>query len=295
MADNTTTQAPPTKGVGFNLNETRGIRELLCPTENTSSWVNEKKIRRLFLQASAQQWFAPNQIDFSAPMTYNEEQRVAWARLMTVFYTLEKMGLNVISNMMGKAVHRLRSEETAYYLSVQLNDEARHVFAIEAYLQKLGMPPKYDRNFHILGQAASMGFYRVENWLFSTLFSESFASAFLRHSKTSQIDTMGADMCKYLAIDESRHLHFLHIVLPDILEKMSLVGKTYVRASQFFIMKLSMLMAHRLDKHAKAVGLDREAVIADVFENVQRSYEGFGVTRRFLRFPKITPTVYSHG
>jgi hypothetical protein len=199
------------------------------------------------------------------------------------------MGLNVIANMMPKAVRKLKSEEVAYYLSAQCYDESRHVFVIENYLKKLGAPPKYDWTYHVLGQAASLGFYRVENWLFSTLFSENFASCFLRRAKAARIDPLGAEMCRNLMIDESRHLHFLHIVLPDILDRLSLLGRTYVKAAQFFIMKFSEKAASSLDVDGKVVGMDRRALLEEVFENVERAYEGFGVTREFLHFPKIRP------
>jgi hypothetical protein len=264
------------------------LQDLLKPLEREGSWVNDTKIRRLYLQASSQQWFAPQKIDFAAPISLDEESRKIWIRFMTIFYTLEKMGLNVITYMMPKAVNRLKSEEAANYLSVQCYDESRHVFSIQNYLRKLGAPPKYDWQLHVLGQAASLGFYRVENWLFSTLFSENFASAFLRHTKNSNIDKTGAEMCRILQIDESRHLHFLHIVLPDIMDRLSLLGKTYVKLSQSFIMGFTERVSRSLDNDAKLIGLDRRALLEDVFENVEKAYAGFGVSRSFLRFPKIT-------
>lgn len=258
--------------------------------ENAKSHVNDKKIRRLYLQASMQQWFAPKRINFDTQINLSDEERRVWVRLMHVFYTLEKMGLNVIANMMPKATHKLKSEEATYYLSAQCFDESRHVFAAENYLKKLGSPPTYHWKYHVLGQLASLGAYRVENWLFSTLFSENFASAFLRRAKAANIDPMGAEMCRNLLLDESRHLHFLHIVLPDILDRLSLFGRSYIKTSQFFIMKLTERWATTLEEDVEIVGLDRRALMEEVFENVERAYESFGVTRDYLYFPKITPS-----
>lgn len=273
--------------IGFTLKDTPGIEMLLQPVSRENPLVNDTKIRRLYLQASSQQWFAPQKINFSIDPEHDAEARRVWVKFMTIFYTLEKMGLNVITNMMPKAVRKLKSEECAYYLSAQCYDESRHVFAVENYLKKLGSPPRYDYKYHVLGQAASMGVYRVENWLFSTLFSENFASVFLRRAKAAKIDTIGSEMCKYLLIDESRHLHFLHIVLPDILDRLSLFGRTYVKASQYFIMKFTEVVSRSLECDAQLVGLDRRALFEEVFENVERAYEGFGVTRSFLPFPTI--------
>lgn len=293
----TTSAVPPRtprESVSFLMNDNPSLSYLLDPIKSSQAWVNEAKLRKLYLQASSQQWFAPNRINFDTQVNLDPRSREIWIRFTSIFYTLEKMGLNVIANMMPKAVRKLKSEEVAYYLSAQCYDESRHVFVIENYLKKLGAPPKYDYKFHVLGQVASMGFYRVENWLFSTLFSENFASCFLRRAKAARIDPMGAEMCKHLLIDESRHLHFLHIVLPDILDHLSLTGRTYVRASQFFIMKFTEAVSRSLDEDGAFVGLDRRGLLEDVFENVERAYEGFGVTRDFLYFPKIKPQSTKH-
>lgn len=288
MSDEIVHNQPQNKAnIGFSLNETPGIELLLQPIQNDDPRVNEAKIRRLYLQGSLQQWFSPHRLNFSDDVEMDQASREVWIRFMTIFYTLEKMGLNVIQNMMAKAVRKFRSEEIAYYLSIQCSDEARHVFTIENYLKKLGAPPKYDYTYHVLGQVASMGIYRVENWLFSTLFSENFASCFLRKTRQSNIEPMGNEMCKYLLIDESRHLHFLHIVLPDVMDRLGLFGRTYVRSSQYFIMKFTELMTRRMEKDTRVVGIDRRAMIEEVFENVERAYESFGVTRKFLAFPKI--------
>jgi len=266
-----------------------GLKSLLEPTVNERSLVNDEKIRRLYLQSSAKQWFIPDKIDFEADVTNDEELKRIWVRVNSVFYTLEKMGLYVIENMMAKAVRKLKSEEIAGYLAAQCFDESRHVLVMENYLRKLGTNPRYHYKYHVLGQVASMGFYRVENWLFSTLFSENFASAFLRRARYAKIDTMGSTICKNILLDESRHIHFLHIVLPDIFDRLSLFGKAYIKASQFFIMKFTEVMSRALEDDVKYVGINRRDLMEEVFENIERSYENFGVTRRFLHFPKLPP------
>jgi len=265
------------------------MQELLSPSLNHRSWVNDAKVRRLYLQASSQQWYAPQKVNFGQSIDLDPEIRRVWIRFMSVFYTLEKMGLNVIVNMMPKAVKKLKSEEVPLYLSVQCFDEARHVFVIENYLRKLGAPPQYDWTLHVLGQLASLGFYRMENWLFSTLFSENFASCFLRRAKAANIDPLGAEMCQSLLVDESRHLHFLHIVLPEIMDRFSLFGRLYVKSAQFFIMNFCERMARTLDADGTLVGIDRRALVEEAFENVERAYESYGVTRKFLHFPKVAP------
>ncbi len=283
------------KAPGFLLNENPALAELLLkPTTRENPIVNDEKLRRLYVQAASQQWFAPQRIDFNAPIYLSDEERRVWIRLAGVFYTLEKMGLNVIMAMMGKAVRKFKSDELAYYLTEQAHDEGRHVFVIENYLKRLGAPPKFDRSLQILGQVTHTGFYQVENWLFSTLFSENFASSFLRRARVATIDTIGGEMCKQLLADESRHLHFLHIVLPDILDRLSLMGKTYLRASQGFMMHFTEKVSRSLAADAAIVGIDRDALIEEVFENMEKSYHMFGLNPRFIPFAKIRQRATVH-
>jgi len=286
--DRNPTNDIPREPLSSLLNRHPGYQPLFHPITGPQSWVDDRKLRRLYLQASSQQWFAPQRIPFDSEVELEPDVRRVWIKFHRIFYTLEKMGLNVIENMMAKAVRKLKSEEASFYLAAQCYDESRHVFSIENYLKKLGAAPQYERKYHVLGQVASLGFYRVENWLFSTLFSENFASCFLRRAKNAKIDPLGAQMCKELLFDESRHIHFLHIVLPNLLERLSLLGRAYVQASQYFIMKFTEVMSRSLDNEGKIVGLDRAALLEEVFENMQRAYEMYGVGRRFLPFPAIT-------
>ena len=277
-------------GNRWNLRNAPGIQELMVGEPNPNSKVNDAKVRRLYLQATSQQWFGPDRINFDAPINLTLEERESWTKISQVFFTLEKMGLNVINLMTTHAVRHIQSNEVAYYLAVQAADEARHVFLLESYLKKLGVAPKYDKKLHVLGQAASLGLYRVENWLFSTLFSENFASSYLRRARNLTNDEIGSSIYKNLQMDESRHIHFLHIVLPDLYDRMSFFAKHYVRFSQGFIMKFSEVVSRALDSHTTQLGIDRRALIEEVFENVERAYAGFGVNPRFLPFPKISST-----
>jgi len=270
----------------FSL-EPATYQKLSKPLPGSSTVVNSEKLRKLYLQASAQQWFGPSRLDFNEPVKLDPKLRDVWVQFGTVFYTLEKMGLSVLDNMMGKAVQALKTDDAAFYLSTQCADEARHVFLIENYLKNLGADPRYQKRYLILGNLASLGAYRVENWLFSTLFSESFASAFLRHTRDAEMDDFGKTMCRHILSDESRHLHFLYIVLPDVIESLSLLGKAYIKTSQYFIMKLAERLSADLAKDAAVVGIRREDLLEETFDNVRKAYDSFGLGGEFLKFPRI--------
>jgi hypothetical protein len=262
-------------------------RELSQPSPRSGGKPSDGKLRKLYLQAASQQWFAPERVDFSKPVAIDPRLREAWLTFGTIFYTLEKMGLGVLDHMIGKAADTLGSDDAAFYLTTQCADEARHVFLIESYLRRLGRPPRYEKRYLVLGKVASTGFYRVENWLFSTLFSENFASAFLRRARGAEIDDFGREMCTRILSDEHRHLHFLHIVLPEVVEGLSLLGRSYVKASQYFIMTFAERVTRSLEATGADIGIQRRDLLEEVFENVRKAYDGFGVGRDFLRFPAI--------
>ncbi|MCB0405385.1 MAG: ferritin-like domain-containing protein [Bdellovibrionales bacterium] len=270
----------------FNIESTL-FEQLAAPMPGMSTRVNGTKLRKLYLQSMSQQWNPTDKLVFSEPEPMPEKLRDIWIRFGTIFYTLEEMGLHTLNHMMGAASNKLASDDVAFYLSTQCADEARHVFLIEQYLSRLGARPHFDRKFRILSRIASQGLYRVENWMFSTLFSENFASAFLRRARSAEIDGFGQTMCAGILKDEHRHIHFLNIVLPDVIERLNLVSRTYIKTSQFFIMKFTEHVSRCLEEDGKCVGIPRQELLEEAFENMKKTYESFGVGRDFLVFPSI--------
>ena len=58
----------------FSFADIPDIKNLLEPTPNDNALVNEQKIRRLYLQSSMQQWFAPKRINFEQPIELGVER-----------------------------------------------------------------------------------------------------------------------------------------------------------------------------------------------------------------------------
>lgn len=266
-------------------------RELTHATPNPHSLVNDDKIRQLFFRATSQQWFPGDRIDFEAPIDLRPEVRDVWIKLCTVFYTLEKMGQDVIINMMPKATKLMKSTEVSNYLSAQCYDESRHVLILENYLRRLGSPPQFNRIYQTFGTVASQGAFRVQNWLFSTLFSENVASVFLQRMRFSEIDPIGESIGANFLQDEARHISFLKIVLPDLFDKMGFWGRSYVRISQGFITLLTERMSRVLEKDLEIVKLNRKALLEEMFTNTEDCYEELGFPKRFLKFPKLQTAV----
>ena len=150
--------------------------------------------------------------------------------MINVFYGLEFMGLDTIQIMMSKATHKLRDPNLNLYLAAQCQDEARHTYVLDRYLTVTdghGRLSSVEQGLiNRFGNMASWGFYRTENWLTSTLFSENFAALFLQ--KTSELpdcDPLAKQIFRNILRDEVRHVNFLHTILPEIIGNLSPIGR----------------------------------------------------------------------
>lgn len=217
--------------------------------------------RELFRQQSDRIWNADRDIDWSLGVAIPEQKREAWLRMLNVFLGLELMGLDTIQIMMSKATHKLRDPNLNLYLAAQCQDEARHVYALDRYLTEAdghGRLSRLERGLiDRFGNMASWGFYRVENWLTSTLFSENFAALFLQKAlELDDVDPLAKDIFRRILRDEVRHVNFLHTILPRLIGDLSPVGRLYVWQSQILIVGAVSMGMRRIKAEAQTLGLD---------------------------------------
>ena len=243
--------------------------------------------RSLFQQQSERLWNADRDVEWSQGAQIPAAKRDAWLRMMNVFHGLEVMGLDTIQVMMSKATHQLRNPSLNLYLAAQCQDEARHVYALDRYLSEAGghgylsAPERF--LIERFGSMASWGFYRVENWLTSTLFSENFAALFLQQTlDIPDIDPLAKQIFRLILRDEVRHVNFLHTILPELIEHLSPVGRAYVWQSQLLIAGATALGLRRIKPDAQLLGIDVERYKQTLIENLDVQLRDAGLDR-FLR------------
>lgn len=243
--------------------------------------------RSLFQQQSERLWNADRDVEWSQGAQIPAAKRDAWLRMMNVFHGLEVMGLDTIQVMMSKATHQLRNPSLNLYLAAQCQDEARHVYVLERYLSEAGghgylsAPERF--LIERFGSMASWGFYRVENWLTSTLFSENFAALFLQQTlDIPDIDPLAKQIFRLILRDEVRHVNFLHTILPELIEHLSPVGRAYVWQSQLLIAGATALGLRRIKPDAQLLGIDVEHYKQTLIENLDVQLRDAGLDR-FLR------------
>ena len=243
--------------------------------------------RELFQQQSERLWSADRDVDWEQGAQIPPEKRDAWLRMMNVFLGLEVMGLDTIQVMMSKATHQLRNPSLNLYLAAQCQDEARHVYALDRYLREadghgyLSAPERF--LIERFGGMASWGFYRVENWLTSTLFSENFAALFLQQTlEIPDIDPLAKQIFRLILRDEVRHVNFLHTILPQLVANLSPVGRTYVWQSQLLLAGATALGLRRIKRDAVLLGIDVDGYKETLIENLGAQLRDAGLDQ-FLR------------
>ena len=238
--------------------------------------------RILFRQQSDRLWNADRDVDWSQGTQIPEHRRDAWLRMMNVFLGLEVMGLETIQAMMSAATHQVRDPALNLYLAAQCQDEARHVYVLDRYLQEadgigyLSKPEQF--LIERFGGMASWGFYRVENWLTSTLFSENFAALFLQQClELEDVDPLAKQIFRLILRDEVRHVNFLHTILPRLIDRLPQAGRLYVWQSQLLLAGAVALGLRRIKPDAAGLGLDVEAYKFTLLTNLGEQFRDAGL------------------
>ena len=243
--------------------------------------------RTLFRQQGDRLWNADRDIDWSAGSEIPDSKRAAWLRMMNVFLGLEVMGLETIQVMMSQATHQLRDPALNLYLAAQCQDEARHVYVLDRYLTEVGGHGYLSTPEQFLierfGGMASWGFYRVENWLTSTLFSENFAALFLQQAiELDDVDPLAKQIFRLILRDEVRHVNFLHTILPQLVDRLSPAGRLYVWQSQLLLAGAVALGLRRIKADVADLGIDVDGYKATLIENLGVQFKDAGLDD-FLR------------
>ncbi len=240
--------------------------------------------RVLFQQQGERLWNADRDIDWDRGAQIPDAKRASWLRIINTFHGLEVMGLDTIQVMMSQATHQLRNPSLNLYLAAQCQDEARHVYALDRYLTEVnghGYMSTAER-FIVgrFGAMASWGFFRVENWLISTLFSENFAALFLQQAlEIPDIDPLAKQIFRLILRDEVRHVNFLHTILPELIDGLSPVGRAYVWQTQMLIVGASALGLRRIRRDAQTLGIDLDHYKQTLIANLDAQFRDAGLDK----------------
>lgn len=162
---------------------------------------------RLYAQAAAAQWDPATAIDWSAPIAHDDEVEDAVVQVMTYLIENEVAALVVPSAFLARVHPHFR--EVLQVLAIQAADEARHieVFTRRATLRRedLGLSTVAGRQS--LQTLLEEPDFALASFLLSVLGEGSFLSL-LQFLADHAPDPVTAQVCRFAAQDEARHVAF---------------------------------------------------------------------------------------
>lgn len=247
--------------------------------------VENRKVDRLYTIAKRDQWnlddrraefFPPREQvgDVNAWLGITEEQRKAAARLFSSVYYGEQ-GAKVIS---AQLTTMAPTNEASKFLATQVMDEARHVEVFEGILRFIdrvhGMNPFLNA---LLTDIARVS-HREEKLIGMNLLVEGLALAAFKATLKGLRD-LGISEQGYRAVgtpveaimrDESRHVGFGVVILPDLLRGASRRRKVEIRLRQLAWLGLLYGSVKYHQRDQELMGVDHVALLIDLLSDHER-------------------------
>lgn len=271
------------------------------------------KIERLYELAKRDQW---NYSDMLKDKAYQSdltlltpEERTAIARIVSQLYYGER-GALLISSQLTTMVP---DQESAAFLTTQCFDEARHMevfYRIAAELDQLHpvnpflqlMLTDLLRTDNIVEKLIGMNLL-VEGLALSVF--HHILSVFEKHPRLQGAfeSSLIIEPLKSIVRDESRHVGFGVLYLPELVKKLSWRQKQVIRARQLIWLALLYGSTKYHEKDSALMGLSYMEVLKKVFaDHAQRGEEmglsvvvqGTSIHRLIPAFNSIIDTVLQH-
>lgn len=247
--------------------------------------VENRKVDRLYTIAKRDQWnlddrraeFFPERtpdLDVNEWLNVSNEQRLAAARCYSSVYYGEQ-GAKVISAQLTTLAP---TNEASKFLATQVMDEARHVEVFEGILRFIDRVHGMNPFLNALLTDISRTRHREEKLIGMNLLVEGLALAAFK-ATLKGLRELGVSEQGYRAVgapveaimrDESRHVGFGVVILPDLLRGASRRRKVEVRLRQLAWLGLlyGSIKYHQRDQ--ETMGVDHIALLIDLLSDHER-------------------------
>lgn len=247
--------------------------------------VENRKIDRLYTIAKRDQWnlddrradFFPERapgVDVNAWLNVTDEQRQAAARCFSSVYYGEQ-GAKVIS---AQLTTMAPTNEASKFLATQVMDEARHVEVFEGILRFIDRVHGMNPFLNALLTDIARTRHREEKLIGMNLLVEGLALAAFK-ATLKGLRELGISEQGYRAVgapieaimrDESRHVGFGVVLLPDLLRAASRRRKVEIRMRQLAWLGLlyGSIKYHQRDQ--ETMGVDHVALLIDLLADHER-------------------------
>jgi hypothetical protein len=254
--------------------------------------VQNRKVDRLYTMAKRDQWnlddrrehFFPqdrNGIDLNEWLGVDDDVRIAAARCFSSFYYGEH-GAKVIS---AQLTNMMPTNESSKFMATQVMDEARHVEVFEGilgFIDKIHpMNPFLNAFLGDISRVRHVGSKLVGmNLLVEGLALSSFRMILREMKSGANVSDRGyraiGEPIEAIIRDESRHVGFGVVFLPELLQKIPRRIKAEMRIRQLAWLGLLYGSVKYHQEDQEKMGLDYVKLLSDVIEDHERRIQDCG-------------------
>lgn len=239
------------------------------------------KLVNLYEKAKRDFWNETTAIDWDQPITLDDGERRALARLLSITYYGERAAMTIA----GQLVASVPDEEARQVLACQVIEEAKHVGAFQRLLKKLDRiyPPSFFAK-HLLvdlieteepaAKMAGMHMF-VEN-----IANHSFAAL---HDAIK--DPLVRSVLDYVARDEKKHTAIGVLYLPSLLEALPRHKLVWLQAKQVKWIALGLGMVKDGYPDARMLKIDLRGAGRRALKQHYRMREQLSSTRGLIDVP----------
>jgi rubrerythrin len=245
--------------------------------------VGMPRLERLFEQAKKDFWNDSTAIDWSQPLTLDDAQRRAMAKILSLIYYGERAALEVSAQL----VRLVDDEQAKFVLACQVIEEAKHVSAFRRLLARLDeiqpCNPWVRRVLSDLLETRRASFKLVG----MQLIVENIANQLFNIIHDAVPDPLLRKVLEYVSRDEKKHTGLAVLYLPKILKTVGPVESHLLWAKQVYwsFCVTEAIWQHR--REARALGIDIKAALRKGIASQDHLIEQMGIRRGIFKSPTL--------
>jgi rubrerythrin len=237
------------------------------------------RLERLFEQAKRDFWNDSTAINWDQPLTLDDVERRALAKIFSLIYYGERAALEVSAQLLPL----VEDEQAKFVLACQVIEEAKHVSAFRRLLLQLHtILPCDPWARRVLADLVATP-RPVFKLVGMQLIVENIANQLFHIIRERLNDPLVRQVLEFVARDEKKHTGLAVIYLPSVLKKVGFLEAQLLQAKQLYwsFCISSAIWNHR--READALGIDIRTALKRGIAGQDRLVEEMGVRRGIFK------------
>jgi rubrerythrin len=239
------------------------------------------KLVNLYEKAKRDFWNESTAIDWEQPLTLDQEQRRALARLLSITYYGERAAMTIA----GQLVASVPDEEARQVLACQVIEEAKHVGAFQKLLKRLDKisPPSFFAKQLLVDLIETKE--PAAKMVGMHLFVENIANHSFHALHSAITDPLVRQVLDYVARDEKKHTAIGVLYLPALLDALPRHKLLWLEAKQVKWLALGLGMVKDGYADARVLKIDLASAGQQALKQHYRLREQLHTTRGLIDVP----------